>query len=152
MTTCWRKWGMGPGIDTGFLVAWALAEHPGHAEARQWVSAELSAHGSMVLTPQVIQEWIHVVTDPRRFTKPLTMKTAVEQARQIWTSHQIRQVFPTEASTSLALQWLEEHRLGRKRILDTTLAATYYIHDIRVIATTDLRDFSIFGVFEVVTL
>jgi predicted nucleic acid-binding protein len=143
---------MGPGLDTGFLVAWALAEHPGHAEARAWLSDRLSASGQMALCPQVIHEWIHVVTDPRRFERPLSAERAVERAHQIWTSHQVRQVFPTVESTSLALRWLKEHRLGRKRILDTALAATYHLNDVRVIATTDLRDISVFDVFEVKTI
>ena len=46
----------------------------------------------------------------------------------------------TQASASL-----REHALGRKRLLDTLLAATYFTNDIRSVVTTNQRDFLVFG-------
>jgi hypothetical protein len=43
---------------------------------------------------------------------------------------------------------MAEHRLGRKRILDTQLAATYYHAGIRAILSTSARDYTIFDCFE----
>ena len=42
-----------------------------------------------------------------------------------------------------------ESRLGRKRLLDTMLAATYFTHGVRDIVTSDARDYSVFGVFQI---
>lgn len=44
---------------------------------------------------------------------------------------------------------MREHRLGRKRLLDTLLAASYHRAGVRRIATTDWRDFAVYGVFEI---
>jgi hypothetical protein len=57
------------------------------------------------------------------------------------------QVFPTAESTLVFLGWLEEHRLGRKRLLDTMLASTFRGAGIDSILTLNRDDFSIFGGF-----
>ena len=51
--------------------------------------------------------------------------------------------------STLLVEWMGVHNLGRKRILDTYLAATYSSAGIRRIASSNGRDFSVFGVFEV---
>jgi hypothetical protein len=43
-------------------------------------------------------------------------------------------------------------RLGRKRLLDTLLAATYHRAGVVRLATTDWRDFRGYGVFEVLPI
>ena len=53
------------------------------------------------------------------------------------------------ASVPLLLAWMREHALGRKRLLDTLLAATYFTNDVQSIITTNQRDFRVFGRFSV---
>ena len=50
----------------------------------------------------------------------------------------------------LFLSWIAEHKLGRKRLLDTLLAATYFSNGVRSIVSSSARDYGIFGCFEVV--
>ncbi len=45
---------------------------------------------------------------------------------------------------------MTEHKLGRKRMLDTMLAATYFANGITTIVTSSARDYRGFGVFELV--
>ncbi len=56
----------------------------------------------------------------------------------------------------LEIQESEAHAaamdLGRKRLLDTTLAATYYANGITTIATSNTRDYRGFGVFDLVEI
>ena len=61
------------GIDTGFLVAVEVVEHPRHAPAQAKIASLVSAGDEFALAPQVLAEFIHVVTDPRRFSQPLNM-------------------------------------------------------------------------------
>lgn len=56
------------GLDTGFLVAAEVREHADHAGARFTLARMLSAGEVIVIAPQVLAEFIHVVTGPRRFT------------------------------------------------------------------------------------
>ncbi len=52
------------GLDTGFLVAAEVREHAAHADARATLAQVLSAGDFIAIAPQVLAEFIHVVTDP----------------------------------------------------------------------------------------
>jgi predicted nucleic acid-binding protein len=97
--------------------------------------------------PQILAEFIHVVTDPRRFSSPLTQEQAIERAEIWWNAAEVVHVFPTADSTLLFLGWLEEYTLGRKRLLDTMLAATLRASGVTSILTLNRDDFFVFGCF-----
>lgn len=137
------------GVDTTFLVQVELLECPGHAAARGWLHAAMTPGSQpFAVAPQVLTEFVHVVTDPRRFSQPLSMDAALDKAQGWWEASEVRPVYPTLDSTRLALLWLRQHRLGRKRLLDTQLAATYYSAGITRLLTLNFADFEIFGVFK----
>jgi hypothetical protein len=72
------------GADTTFLVQLELVELPAHEAARVLLQRDiLQPQVSLALAPQVLAEFIHVVTDPRRFQKPLTADEAVDKAH-LW--------------------------------------------------------------------
>jgi len=62
----------------------------------------------------------------------------------------VHQVFPNHDSTALFLDWMQRHKLGRKRILDTQLAALFWSAGVRQILTANPADFQIFG-FQLLT-
>ena len=141
------------GVDTSFLIGLAVREHPLHEACRSLFEAEiLGGHGSMGLAAQVLAEFCHVITDERRFERPLAMAEALEVAEQWWDSQECHPVTVDAEVGVLFLAWMREFRLGRKRLLDTLLAATYHRAGVRRLATTDWRDFSRYGVFEIVRL
>jgi len=70
------------GADTTFLVQLELIELPAHKTAHELLQREiLQPQVPLALAPQVLAEFIHVVTDPRRFQKPLTIDEAVAKSR-----------------------------------------------------------------------
>lgn len=135
------------GIDTTFLIELMVKELPNHKNA---VRLAEKYRGRFAIAPQVISEFIHVVSDGKRFSQPLTMEDAVQKAQELWAASDVKRVFPHEAAVALQLEWLAEYDLGRKRILDTQLAATYYVAGIRKIITTNGRDFTVFKKFEII--
>jgi predicted nucleic acid-binding protein len=139
------------GLDTGFLVAAEVVEHSDHLAARETLARLFSAGDSIALAPQVLAEFIHIVTDSRRFARPFEMTDAIRMAEQWWTAREVTRVFPNEAATWQFLTWLRQHSLGRKRLLDTLLAATYHQGGVPSLLTTNASDFAIFGVFQCVT-
>jgi predicted nucleic acid-binding protein len=139
------------GLDTGFLVAAEVIEHVEHAGARRTLAELVSAGDALAIAPQVLAEFIHIVTDPRRFANPLDMAAARQLAGQWWTAREVVRVFADESSAELFLAWIEEFSLGRKRLLDTLLAATYHRADIQSVLTTNRADFAVFGVFNCIT-
>ena len=69
------------GLDTGFLVAAEVTEHGEHTGARATLVRLLAGGDRIALAPQVLAEFIHIVTDPRRFIQPLDMTTARQLAQ-----------------------------------------------------------------------
>jgi hypothetical protein len=49
------------------------------------------------------------------------------------------------------LHWMRQFSLGRKRILDTHLAAILYTSGVRRLLTANPSDFTVFGVLEIIT-
>jgi predicted nucleic acid-binding protein len=135
------------GLDTSFLVAVEVGSHEQHTACRARFQKLLKAEDTFCLVPQILAEFIHIVTDPRRFSSPLTLEQAIERAGIWWNAAEVIHAFPTAESTLLFLGWLEEHRLGRKRLLDTMLASTLLAGGVTSILTLNRDDFTIFGDF-----
>ena len=110
----------------------------------------LASGDSLALAPQVLAEFVHVITDARRFSAPLDISSATARAAAWWSAEEVRQVVPGDGAVRQFLAWMVEHRLGRKRVLGTLLAATYRAAGIEVIVSTNARDFALFGCFDVV--
>ena len=136
------------GIDTSFLIALVVAEHEYHQHANAMLREAVGRAEDMALTPAVVAEFLHAVTDPRRFSNPLTMTDALADARFWWSAQQVRRVLTTPRAMELCFEWMTLHQLGRKRILDTMLAATLHAADVRRLFTLNPTDFRVFSVFE----
>lgn len=136
------------GVDTSFLVGLAVREHPAHPRCWSLFESEIRGRGaSVAMTPQVLAEFCHVVTDPRRFERPLPMADALELSEQWWNAEECRPVSTDVEACRLFLSWMHEFGLGRKRLLDTLLAASYHRAGVTRLASTDWRDFERYGVF-----
>ena len=135
------------GLDTSFLVAWAITEHPNHTPCRRLATEAIQNGHSFGLTTGIIAEFIHVVTDPRRFAKPLAMANAMVFA-DFWSRAAEVTLLPQSAGTSATwIDWLQRHRLGRKHLLDTLIAATWHTASITLVYTLNPADFEIFEAF-----
>lgn len=135
------------GIDTGFLVAAEVAEHADHESARNKLLSFRTTGDRFALSPQVLAEFVHVVTDPKRFAQPLTMEAALKRAEDWWESPEVDQLGTDTFSVTTFFAWMRQHRLGRKRILDTMLASTFREAGVSSILTTNSRDFTVLGGF-----
>jgi predicted nucleic acid-binding protein len=105
---------------------------------------------SAEVVPQTLHEVLHVATDPRRFERPLPMKEALRLVRLLWEARDVVRVQPGPHTLLRTLELMERHRLGRKRILDTALAATLEGAEVRRLATFNGDDFRVFPFLDVV--
>ncbi len=137
------------GLDTTVLLTHEIKEAAGHEALRTYIATACrSGNVLFAISPQVLQEFVHVATDPRRFKVPLTMDQALERSRFWWESAEVVQCHPGGRAWEQAWTWMEKFRLDRKRILDTYLAATYHERGIKCLATANTLDFAMFGIFE----
>lgn len=139
------------GIDTDILVTWVMRGTPLHTAVRRFFESEIhDRSGLLGLTPQVVQEFLHVVTDSRRFEHPLTMPEALRVCRSLASSQEVQWILPSPEVLPRTLDLLERLQLGRKRILDTALAATLECAGIQRLMTLNRRDYEIFPFLELV--
>lgn len=136
------------GIDTGFMIAHEMAGHPDHQRCRGCLKSLTDAGEEFLITDGVIAEFVHVITDQKRFTKPFTVEQALREAAHWSAFADVTAVAADDADLARFADWMTRHQLGRKRILDTLLAATYFGHGATRILTLNKADFAIFGVFD----
>lgn len=134
------------GLDTNVLVYAHVAALPDHGVVRQFLLRQLGKRGqTVVLTPSVLHEFVHVVTDPRRFEPPVGMGEALALARLYLGRANVECVATDAEALADALVLVERHGLGRKRLADTLLAATLLRHGVTRLATCNPSDFEPFS-------
>lgn len=140
------------GIDTTFLIDLEILESPRHEKAmkifQDWLKNENSV---LAIYSNVFNEFIHVITDSKRFINPVSMQTAIERC-WFWIDNQrVKVVYSDDDSLKRQLLWMSMFQLGRKRINDTTMAAAYAQSGVSKIITANPADFEIFKTFEIVS-
>jgi predicted nucleic acid-binding protein len=135
------------GLDTSFLVALEVSRHALHRRVRSHCDKLLTRGDRLALAPQVLAEFIHVVTDDRRFSVPLSVEAAIERTSAWWHAEEVLPIYPGAETTRLFLSWLMQFRLGRKRLLDTLLAATWHTAGVNQILTLNWTHFEVYGRF-----
>jgi len=138
-------------VDTTFLVQLEIRESEGHEKAHDFLDGFLGQKENLLaVTPQVLEEFIHVSTDHRRFKMPLSMNEAVDKADLWWHAAEVSRLLPTADAFVLFLEWMRGLRLGRGRLHDTLLAATCLTAGIHEIVTSDHEGFAVFSGLSVI--
>ena len=80
----------------------------------------------------------------------LTMIEALDWMEEILANPSFKLLGPTPESLRQTFRWMRQFSLGRKRILDTHLAAVLHTAGARRLLTSNPGDFTVFGVLEMV--
>jgi predicted nucleic acid-binding protein len=138
-------------VDTNVLIYTHMPSLPSFERVRRYILTQLGDPDvTLIVTPLVLHEFVHVVTDPRRFDPPLTMSDALATARLYLGRSNVMCVGADEAAAVAAFNLLEQFQLGRKRIADTLLAATLARHEVRELITCNPSDFEVFDELTIV--
>ncbi len=132
------------GLDCNILVQLAFADHPANAKTLSIVQTETARGTKLVLPALVVTEFLHVATDARRFAPPLSMTEALNWIQDFLENPMVSLLELSRASIEQTFLWLRHFGLGRKRILDTHLAAVLYTGGVRRLLTSNSADFAIF--------
>lgn len=122
-------------LDTNVLVYAADLDSPEHARSRRLRDQAVRGELAAVLTPQVLFEFLAVVTNPSAVANPLRPEEAREQVRLL--AEAIPLVFPTPRTYGIAVGLLEQTRISSRRVFDVLLAATLADNGISRIYTYD---------------
>ena len=138
------------GLDTDFLVACEIVDHPFHRPADALLQKLLAEEHHFALAPQTLAEFIHIVTDQRRMPVPLVATDAISRAEQWWQAAEVVRVVPDGNSVADFFAWLRQYQMGCKRLLDTLLAASFRNAKVTRITSNNAKDHEMLGNFEMV--
>jgi toxin-antitoxin system PIN domain toxin len=138
------------GLDCNILVQLALQDHPAHGATLNSVQAETQRGVRLVFPSLIVDEFLHVITDDRRFNPPLTMPEALDFVEDLLANPSVTLLESNEEIQMQTIRWMRQFKLGRKRILDTHLAAALHTAGVRRLLTSNPKDFTVFGVFEII--
>ena len=139
------------GIDTCFLVDLYWGDSPRHSNAISIFNREASAPDvELALYYNCFNEFLHVITDAKRFENPFTMKEGLSVIDEWCNLDRVRVLYPNDSSVKRAVTWLSMYKLGRNRINDTQMAAAYISNGVFSIITANPSDFTVFDVFDLV--
>lgn len=122
-----------------------------HEQALRFLRREADENENPLgVTLQTLLEFKHICTDSRRFTRPLTMRQALDWSQAIWNGKEFQRLIPTVEVLDRTVELMRRLDLGRKRILDTSLAATLEAAAVTKLATFNAKHFVIFRFLDVV--
>jgi predicted nucleic acid-binding protein len=132
-------------LDTNVLVYAHIPALDHHAKVRKFLLEQLADRNTVLaVTPMVVHEFVHVITDARRFDPPVPMPEALALARRYLGRSNVECLPVDEAAMLLALDLMDRHGFGRRRIADTLLAATLLASGVHELITCNPDDFRLF--------
>lgn len=137
-------------IDTNFLIDLDIMNSPRHETVYTMFCDWCNTSKDLYIFVDSFLEYLHVVTDAKRFSLPLTMEQALQRINYWKSKSRIKIIYPDESDLNLCLLWLKKFNLGRKRLTDTLMAAACYNHGVTEIWTANSKDFEIFDCFKLI--
>ena len=134
------------GIDTNVLLAAHMPAQEHHEAVRAFHERLLlDPMHTLCIPPLVLDELIHVSTNTARFRNALSMRRALAIAQSYLDASNVEITPENTETTSLCLELIKTHDLGRKRIRDSMIAASLVTAGVTDLVTLNVRDFRVFG-------
>src|ERR1700744_5037388 len=96
------------GLDCNILVHLALADHPVQASSVAAIKEENNNGIKVAFPPLIATEFLHVVTDVRRFSPALSMAAAVNWLETFLLDDRVVLLHPTDAAMTLTIRWMSQ--------------------------------------------
>lgn len=89
------------GLDCNILVQLAFADHTANGKTIAAVQKETGQGFKLVFPSLVVNEFLNIATDPRRFAPPLTMTQALDWITDFLANPMVELLESTKTSTEL---------------------------------------------------
>jgi toxin-antitoxin system PIN domain toxin len=130
-------------IDTNLLVYASRPTTPEHGASRAALARLEAGNGAIWISPQVLREYLAVVTRPQASSPPLSMAVAIADVRRFQASFEIAEEGPAMLERLLGL--LATCPTAGKQVHDANLVAAMLVHGIRRLLTFNAADFRRFA-------
>lgn len=132
------------GLDTTLLIDLYWNDSPRHVKAVEFVKNLSLTDEEILIYYNCFNEFVHVITDTRRFENAFTMKEAMDIV-DLWCNlEKVTVIYPDDMSFGRAKAWISLYNLGRNRLNDTNMTACYVQNGVSKIVTANPKDFEIF--------
>ena len=132
------------GVDTSFMLAVEIVEHAHHIEASRLLGELLARGDRVAIAPQVLAEFVHVVTDVRRFQRPFSMEIALNKSEPWWNAAEADEVVPTDVAIALFIVGCGAISLGANAYLTHCLQRHNRAAGVTSILTLNAMEFTVF--------
>ena len=138
------------GLDTCFLIDLYWKDSPRNTKARELYSQIAKDETiKIAIYFNCFNEFLHVITDARRFENPFSVKEAISVIDFWCDLDRVTVLYPDNTTFKRTLAWMNMYNLGRNRINDSQMASCYLSNNVSSIITANPGDFEIFDCFEI---
>lgn len=138
------------GLDSTFLIDLYWKDSPRHLKALDLFNKISESDEEIQIYYNCFNEFVHVITDSRRFEDAFSMKEAMDIV-DLWCNlEKVTVIYPDDMSFGRAKIWISMFNLGKNRLNATNMAACYAQNGASKIITANSKDFEIFEVFKLV--
>ena len=126
-------------IDTNVLVYSTVSGHAWHQQARHWVSALQEDGIQLCVTPQILREYLVVLTRGSVFEKSFSVEQVLAQMQAFLPAFAL--LDETRASAQQLQDLVRQYNVRGKQIHDANVVAVMLTHGIQRLVTYNRSDF-----------
>lgn len=126
-------------IDTNVLVYSTVAGNPWHEESRRWLSGLISEGVQLCASPQILREYLVVLTRGEVFAQTFTPKEALDVVSTLRSSLDI--LIETKVAFEQLRRLVRRHEVSGAPVHDANVVATMQAHGVSRLATYNQNDF-----------
>ena len=130
-------------LDTNVLVYAVNADAPQHSSCQAVVQAAFDRQILAALVPQILLEFLAIVTHPRIYAPPTNLAAAIDQVDAWLESPSLTLLAESEGYWRELKSMMRDGRIAGPHVHDARVAALCRLHGVRELWTAD-RDFSRF--------
>ena len=129
-------------VDTNVLIYSTVTGNPWYEEARRWLISQVEMGTSLGGTPQILREYLVVLTRGTVFEVQFTVEQAVNALSDMlsW----LHLLTEPASLHSLLCELLLKHQVCGKHIHDANVVAAMRYHGVHYLATYNREDFLTF--------
>ena len=126
-------------VDTNVLVYSTVVSSPWYQEARQWLVALVSKGVELCITPQIVREYLVVLTRGDIFEQRFTPEEALGELEAVLPT--LTLLDETEETVSYLRNLVRHYQVRGKNTHDTNIVATMLAHGVTRLVTYNSDDF-----------
>lgn len=139
-------------LDTNVIVYAVDDQSPFYQPAKALCEKGLRGEISIGITPQVVHEFLAIITDPRRTHSPLPLTDAIAEISKFIQSPFVSKIYPTSLYFDNFLSLLKKYNISKQDVFDTQLVAVMLSNNVTKLFTYNRSDFEIYREIDLLPL